>query len=139
FRSDPDRVRRLISDHAEVEAEYWERTGFFPIMHTVVLRRDVYEAHPWIAVAYMDAFEESRRRGQERLRKATSPALALPWLDGAVDELDEVFDGEALPIGFERNRPILEAMVGYSHEQGLAESAIRPEDVFARETLSYEP
>jgi 4,5-dihydroxyphthalate decarboxylase len=139
LRERPDLVRRLLPEHAAVEIDYFKRTGFFPIMHTVALRRDVYEANPWIAVALMDAFEEARRRGQERLRKATSPALALPWLSDAIDELDTVFGGELLPIGFEANRPILEAMVRYSHEQGLSKAELTPEDVFAPETLTHVP
>jgi 4,5-dihydroxyphthalate decarboxylase len=139
FRAQPDRVTRLIPDHVRVEAEFWERTGFFPIMHTVVLRRDVYEANPWLARAFVDAFEQSRRAGQERLRKLTSPALALPWLDDAVAELDAVFGGEAMPIGLPPNRAIVEAMLQSSHEQGLSEASVRPEDIFAGETWDYVP
>jgi len=139
FRAQPDRVRRLIGDHARVEAEFWERTGFVPIMHTVVLRRDVYDQNPWLARAFVDAFEQSRQAGQARLRKLTSPALALPWLDDAVAELDSVFGGESMPIGLPPNRPILEAMLQASHEQGLSEASLRPEDIFAEETWDYVP
>jgi 4,5-dihydroxyphthalate decarboxylase len=139
FRERPDRVARLLPDHRDVEAAYFERTGFFPIMHTVVLRRDAYEANPWIARSLVDAFERARVVGLDRLRKTTSPALALPWLPDALVEVDRVFDGNPTPIGFEANRPILEAMARFSHEQGLSRAALRPEDLFARETWDHTP
>lgn len=139
FRSHPEKIRRLFPDQRAVETDYWQRTHFFPIMHTVVIRRDVYDANPWVACSMTDAFEQSRRQGQERLRKATSPALALPWLADDIDELDRLFDGEALPIGFESNRPILEAITTYSFEQGFSDTKLSPEDLFAVETLTHVP
>jgi 4,5-dihydroxyphthalate decarboxylase len=139
FRAQPETVRRLLPDYAEIERDYFLRTGFFPIMHTVVLRRDVYESHPWVACSLLDAFEAAKRAGMARLRRATSPALALPWLTDAVEELDEVFGGDPFPIGFQANREIVEAVCQYSHEQGLSEAMLAPEDVFAEETWSHEP
>jgi 4,5-dihydroxyphthalate decarboxylase len=139
LREQPDKVTRLIPNHVEVEAAFWERTGYFPIMHTVVLRRDVYEPNPWLARSLVEAFELSRRAGQERLRKLTSPAIALPWLDDAIAELDSVFDGEAMPIGLPPNRDIVDAMLRASHEQGFARTKLRPEDLFAEEVWDYVP
>jgi 4,5-dihydroxyphthalate decarboxylase len=139
LREQPDKITRLIPNHVEVEAAFWQRTGYFPIMHTVVLRRDVYEPNPWLARSLVDAFELSRRAGQERLRKLTSPAIALPWLDDAIAELDSVFDGEAMPIGLPANRDIVEAMLRASHEQGFAQTKLRPEDLFAEEVRDYVP
>jgi 4,5-dihydroxyphthalate decarboxylase len=139
FRARPETVRRLLPHYAEMERDYFLRTGFFPIMHTVVVRRDVYESNPWVACALVDAFEASKRAGMARLRRATSPALGLPWLADAVGELDQVFGGDPFPIGFQANREILEAVCRYSHEQRLSEATLAPEDVFAKETWTYEP
>jgi 4,5-dihydroxyphthalate decarboxylase len=135
----PDQIRRLIPDYVHAEAEFWKRTGFFPIMHTVALRRDVYEANRWLARSLVDAFERARRAGQERLRKVTSPAIALPWLEDAIAELDSEFGGEALPIGLPANRAIVELMLEASHEQGLAQTELEPEDIFAEEVWDYVP
>jgi 4,5-dihydroxyphthalate decarboxylase len=132
-------VRRLFFDHPDVEGQYFARTGFFPIMHTVVIRRDLYEANRWIACALLDAFEASKRAGMTRLRRVTSPALSLPWLQDALDDLDAAFNGDAFPYGFAANRAIVEAMTEYSYEQGLSESRVRPEDLFASETWEHQP
>jgi 4,5-dihydroxyphthalate decarboxylase len=139
LRSHPDVVRRLLPDHADTEHSYFARHGWFPIMHTVVLRRDVYDANPWLACALLDAFEASKQIGLARLRRATSPALALPWLEDAMEEIDERFDGDPFPYGLDANRSILEAMVGFSHEQGLSDALLRPEDLFAPETWEHQP
>jgi 4,5-dihydroxyphthalate decarboxylase len=139
LRTHPGQVRRLLPGYADVEREYFARTGFFPIMHTVVVRRDLYEANPWVACALLDAFEASKQAGMARLRRVTSPALGLPWLADAIDELDEVFDGDAFPYGFEANRAILDAMASYSFEQGLSETRLTAADLFAPETWEYRP
>ncbi len=139
LRSHPDVVRRLLPDHAEIERGYFARHGWFPIMHTVVIRRDVYDADPWIACALVDAFEAAKQIGMARLRRATSPALGLPWLEDALEEIDDRFGGDPFPYGFEANRPILEAMVGFSHEQGLSDALLRPQDLFAPETWEHQP
>jgi 4,5-dihydroxyphthalate decarboxylase len=139
LRRGPAHLRRLIPDHADAEREYYARTGHFPIMHVVALRRDVYEANPWIATSLVDAFEAAKRAGMERLRRASAPALTLPWLEDALAEVDELFGGDPFPIGFEANRPILEQMAAYSHEQGLSEQLLRPEDIFAPETIGHTP
>lgn len=139
LRARPDAVRRLLPRYPEVEHEYFARCGFFPIMHTVVIRRDVYEANPWLACALLDAFEVSKRAGLARLRRTTSPALGLPWIEDAIEEIDSLFDGDPFPYGFEANRGILEAMAGLSYEQGLSESLLSPENLFASETWHHQP
>ncbi|MCH8111026.1 MAG: ABC transporter substrate-binding protein, partial [Proteobacteria bacterium] len=71
-------IRRLFSDYAAVEKDYFRRTGIFPIMHTVVIRRPVYEKNPWIATSLFEAFELAKRAGQERIRVTGPLAVALP-------------------------------------------------------------
>src|SRR6267143_810862 len=56
FTRSPGSVRRLFEDYQAVEVEYYKRTKIFPIMHTVVIRREVYEKHPWVAQSLYKAF-----------------------------------------------------------------------------------
>lgn len=127
-------VRRLFPDHPAVEREYFQRTGLFPIMHLVVMRRDVYEKNRWAALSLYNAFIEAKRMGARRLRAVTGLAVSLPWLAPALEEIDSVFGGDAFPYGVERNRHVLEAMATYACEQGLASRKVGVDELFAAET-----
>src|SRR5579863_5465648 len=72
-------IVRLFSDHRAVEEESWRRTGVFPIMHVVVLRAEIHERDPWIAMNLLSAFEEAKRRSVERALDANAPAFPVPW------------------------------------------------------------
>lgn len=133
------KLRLLFPNHVEMEADYFQRTGFFPIMHTVVVRRALYQENPWLARALVDAFEQAKRVGMARLRSRATPGLALPGLFGELESLAEVFDGDAFPSGFRENRHTIEAMTGYAFEQGLTPRRLQAEELFAAETLSYSP
>lgn len=78
FREGMGRVRRLFPDYRSVEEDYLRRTGIYPIMHTVVLQRKIYEANPWVGVALADAFEQARHHGRDRLRDLDTLAVMHP-------------------------------------------------------------
>jgi 4,5-dihydroxyphthalate decarboxylase len=128
-------VARLFPDVRRVELEYFKRTGFFPIMHAVVIRRDVYEANRWIAMSLLNAFNEAKRIGREQLAYQGAYAVSLPWLSLETEELNALFGGDAFPYGFQSNLRILEAMTTYAHEQGLTLRKLDPHDLFAPEAL----
>jgi 4,5-dihydroxyphthalate decarboxylase len=131
------RVRRLFPDYRAVEEDYFRRTGLFPIMHLVVVRRDVYEANRWVAASLLEAFVESKRVGLERLRDVNALAVSLPWVEDDVDRAERLFGGDPFRYGFEQNRPVLEAMTRYAHEQGLTARKLEPEELFAPETIEH--
>lgn len=130
-------VRRLFRDHRSVEAEYFKRTGFFPIMHVVVIRNDIYEKYRWFPAALLAAFCRSKAIGAERLRDLGALRVSLPWLSSSLDEVDELFAGDPFRYGFPSNREILEAMTTYAHEQGFTPRKLEPEELFAAETLEH--
>ena len=127
-------VRRLFPDYREVELEYFRRTGFFPIMHLVVIRRDVYEKNRWIAVSMVDAFEQAKNMGRARMHYQGAYAVGLPWLNAEMEVIDKLFGGDAFPYGVTKNRKILEQMVLYAHQQGLTERQLDVDELFAPET-----
>ncbi len=135
-RGSPD-VARLFPDPWQVERDYYRRTGIFPIMHLVVIRRDVYERNRWAAASLMNAFIESKRLGLERMRLTGALPVGIPWLAPAIEEVDEIFGGDAFPYGFEQNRTALEAATAYAHEQGLTARRLEPAELFAPETLDH--
>ncbi len=130
-------VRRLFADYAEIERDYHRRTGIFPIMHLVVLRREVHAAHPTLAVALLDAFIESKRRGNAILADRAVEAVADPWWTERREEIDRAFGGDPFPYGLEPNRAVLEAAVTYALEQGLVDRPLAVEELFAPETLAH--
>ena len=72
-------IVRLMSDYREVEEAYFKDTGIYPIMHTVAIKRDIYEEYPWIARNLMTAFEEARDRSVARLTGVTASQIPVPW------------------------------------------------------------
>jgi 4,5-dihydroxyphthalate decarboxylase len=137
FKAAGPRIRRLFPDYQEVERDYYERTGFFPIMHTLVMRRDVYEANPWTSTALLEALIESKRLGMARIGYIGALAVSLPWIEKHLEEVATVFGGDPFPYGFAQNRAILEAMTRYSYEQGLTSRKLSPEELFAAEAVVH--
>jgi len=129
FGTNPDVVRMLPNHHA-LERELYERERIFPIMHLVAIRRAVYEKNPWIASSLYAAFVEAKRMARARLRYAGSLAAMLPWLQDEIEEIDEVFGGDAFPYGIEPNRPTLQALVQYMAEQHFIAEPMPIEELF---------
>jgi 4,5-dihydroxyphthalate decarboxylase len=120
----------LFSDAKAVERAYYLKTKIHPIMHLVAMRRDVYEANPWIASSLYKAFVASKRWALDRLHQTGAHACMLPWLDMDVDEIDEVFGGDPWPYGVEANRPTLEALVAHLTEQHFIPRPLPIEEIF---------
>ena len=131
----PGTVRRLFEDYVEVEKAYFRRTKIFPIMHTVVLRRDVYEANRWIARSLCKAFAEAQRRVYENLYTTSALTTMLPWQVAHVEEARRELGDDWWAYGFESNRHVLDTFLRYHHEQGLSKARMKPEDLFAPEAL----
>ncbi|MGD0433408.1 MAG: ABC transporter substrate-binding protein [Acetobacteraceae bacterium] len=131
MRSNPDIVR-LFPNYREVERDYYRRTGIFPIMHLVAMRRDVHEKYPFAATSLYAALKQSRHRALALLRNTGALRTMLPWMTADLDEIDEVFGGDPWPDGIEPNRKTLEALVTYMHEQHMIPRRIPIEDLFVK-------
>lgn len=123
-------VVRLFPDFKEVEKAYYKRTGIFPIMHLIAIKRDVYEKHPFIAQGLYRAFCESKRAALVRMRNYSALRFMLPWLPAELDELDEVFREDPWTYGLEEARTNLGTLMTYMVQQGMLKSAIPVEDLF---------
>lgn len=129
------KVRRLFDDYEQVERNYFKETGIFPIMHTVAIRRDVYEANRWVARSMMKALEESQRRTYEDLYETAALKAMLPWLTSHVEQVRREMGEDFWPYGFEKNQATLQTFLRYSFEQGLSKRLLKPEELFAPESL----
>ena len=129
-------LRRVFENYREVELDYWRRTGIFPIMHLVVLRRDVYERHRWAAMNLLKAFEEAKNRSLVRARDITASFYPLPWTPDYAAQSRDVMGEDIWPYGIEANRTTLEAFARYAFEQGVCQRRLAIEELFAPEVRS---
>ena len=125
------RIARLFPNYYEAEQDYYRRTGIFPIMHTVVLRDDIYRDHPWVARSIYKAFCEARDLAVEGLYDTDALRLSLPWLIHHVEETWRVLGKDFWSYGLEPNRPALKAIGEYVYEQGLSPRVVNPDELFA--------
>lgn len=137
FGQDPS-VERLFPDYRAMERDFYRRTGIFPVMHTLVVREELLQRHPWIAESLFKAFGESKRRCLEAMRFTGSSRYTLPWLHADLEEIDELFGGDPWPYGLEPNRPTLEAFVSYLVEQRFLDEPVDIEDLFVPMVTSNE-
>jgi len=126
---------RLFADYRAVELEYFRKTRIYPIMHVLVLRKDVYEKDRWIAMNLVQAFEEAKKASLARLTEFGLSHLPMPWVPDHARRWREVAGEDFWPYGVEPNRPTLEAFLQYCFEQGVCRRRLSVEGLFAPETL----
>jgi 4,5-dihydroxyphthalate decarboxylase len=127
-------VRRLFSDSRAEELGYFARTGIFPIMHVVVLRRDVYEQRPWLAQSLYKAFEQARAVAAAGVAETAAGRYMLPWAYAEAERTLGVMGEGFWSYGTEGNDGTLRTFLRYAFEQGLIKSQPEPEELFAAET-----
>jgi len=129
-------VRALFPDFRRAERAYYEKTGIFPIMHTLVLREELARAHPWLPRSLYDAFVEAKRLAYQRLEFTAALPYALPWLVAEAEETRALMGDDAFPYGVARNRKTLETLAGYTFRQGLAPRRLSVEEMFVESLLA---
>ncbi len=137
FFTTKGRVRRLFVNYRAVELDYFQRTGIFPIMHTVAIRRPVYEANRWLAVSLYKAFEAAHQRALRALVDTTALTTALPWLNAEAEATAAAMGDRYWPSGIEANRACLEKAVLYAAREGLIDKPTDINKLFAREAINY--
>jgi len=123
-------VARLFPNYAEVEADYYRRTQIFPIMHVVVIRKEVYERNPFVATSLYRALCASKDLALKRMRSIGALYYMLPWLWQEIDEVNELFGKDPWPYGVEANRKTLDAFITYLAEQGMISKPMPLDNVF---------
>jgi 4,5-dihydroxyphthalate decarboxylase len=127
-RSDP-RVGRLFPNFKAEEIRYFRKTGIFPIMHVLGIKRNVVERYPWVPINLYQAFQEAKRLGMKRMENPRIVPLA--WYREAWEEQRELLGPDPWEYGLgERNTHNLNTLIGYSHQQGLIKRRIPLEELF---------
>lgn len=131
-------IIRLLPDYEPLERDYYRRTGNFPIMHTVVARRELLAAHPGLARAIYTAFHEAKEAGAERYRKFRrlyQTPVMVPWLNPLMEQNDRLLGEDWWPYGVSANWTALDTFLRYHHEQGLSARRWTVEEIIAPDLL----
>jgi 4,5-dihydroxyphthalate decarboxylase len=129
-------TRRLLEPTAEIERAYYAKTDIYPFMHTIVIRRAVHAANPWLAKALYAAFTEAKRlvmQSWTKDMKELHTTTPMPWLGLLHERVEKLMGPDWWPYGLEdrRNRKILETVMRYYREQHKTGKAIPVEELFA--------
>ena len=128
-------VRRLFPNYRQAEMEYFAKTGLFPIMHVIVIKRAIYEKDPWVAQALYKAFCEAKDLCMRELYDTNILRVSLPWTSAEYEDTRDLMTADYWPYGLTSNRMNLETLHGYLYEQGLIKHRLNLDELFARETL----
>jgi 4,5-dihydroxyphthalate decarboxylase len=136
FAAGDPRVRRVFPDVVAAEKDYYAATGVFPIMHVVVIRRDVHERHPWVAQSLFKALLTAKDQAYANLYDTSALRFMLPWLTPQLEEARALLGEDFWSYGVAGgNRETLSTFLRYHHEQGLSDRLRSPEELFAPESL----
>jgi 4,5-dihydroxyphthalate decarboxylase len=130
-------AERVFSDSLAVEQSYYEETGHFPLMHAVVIRDEVLEEHPWVAVNVFQAFDEAIRVCLGKLEDPRWTALA--WARQHLEHQQEVLGDNPWQCGLtDDNHRTLDKLQEYAEDQGMIPGKYDPEEIFVESTLDEE-
>ena len=138
FAKGSPNVARLFENYLEVEEQYFRKTGIFPIMHTIIMKREIYEKNPWMAVNLYKAFCEAKEIAIQSYFETAALHVTLPWVNAEVERTKNVLGADWWPYGVTKNRKTLETFLRYHHEQGLSKRLVTVDELFAPETLDEE-
>jgi 4,5-dihydroxyphthalate decarboxylase len=135
FLKGSPRVRRLFPNYKQAEMEYFRKTGLFPIMHVMVIRRAIYDAHPWMAQSLYKGFCAAKDLCMKELYDTNVLRVSLPWTSAEYEETRALMTADYWPYGIAPNRANLETLHSYLYEQGLIKQRLNLDELFAHETV----
>lgn len=128
----------LFSDPVAAAKDYFKRTGIFPIMHLIGVRKSLAEKHPWLPGAVLKAFEQSKATAMAALADTSATKVTMPFVEERIAEARDLMGEDYWPYGLEPNRKTLETFLRHHHAQGLSSRLVTPDELFhpgARESF----
>ena len=135
FLAGEPHIARLFADTRAAETAYYKKTGLFPIMHLVGLRKTLAEQYPWLATSVYKAFCEAKALAMTALTDVNALAVTLPFLDAETRETMAVMGPDFWRYGVHENLREIEALADYAFEQGLLHRRVKTDELFAGSTL----
>ncbi len=130
-----DKIARLFPDYRTAEEDYYRKTGMFPIMHLIGVRRSLAEAHPWLPASVYAAFINAKRLCYANLEQVGHLYTTLPWPVVELERTRELMGEDYWRYGVHENAKEIAAMTRYSFDQGLSMRKLSAEDLFAASTF----
>jgi 4,5-dihydroxyphthalate decarboxylase len=130
FEQGHPNVGYLFGDTVQAASEYYKRTGIFPIMHLLGIRRDLVAAHPFLPMAALKAFTLAKDLAIARLIDPAASKVTIPFLEESVARARKLMGEDYWPYGVEANRKLLDTFLRHHHSQGLSAKRLKPEDLF---------
>jgi 4,5-dihydroxyphthalate decarboxylase len=131
------KVARLFPDYRSTERAYFAKTGIFPIMHAVAIKKDTLKRNPWLAEAVFKAYSRAKQLDYEYMAKSAWVYDSLPWYGQEFEETRTLMGDNYYSYGIEPNRKTLEALFRYSNQQGLCNRELKVEELFAPQSLKF--
>ncbi|MDR3522477.1 MAG: ABC transporter substrate-binding protein [Acetobacteraceae bacterium] len=125
----------LWPDVDAVAADWYRRTGLFPIMHMLGVRRALVEQHEWLPFALLKAFEHSKQLALKRLSDTSATKVTLPFVEESLRRARTLMGQDFWTYGYGPNKPTLDAFLGFHHRQGLSQRLVAAEELFHPSTL----
>jgi len=129
LRGEPS-VAWLFSDPQAAASDWFARTGIFPIMHLLGVRRSLVDRQPWLPMALLKAFDKAKQLAISALADPAAPKVTLPFLDEQVRAVQSLMGRDYWPYGLEKNRATLEFFLRHHHRQGLSPRSLSAEELF---------
>jgi 4,5-dihydroxyphthalate decarboxylase len=130
FDAGHPKISWLFPDPASAALDWYGRTGIFPIMHLIGIRRTLVERHPFLPATLAKAFEASKRVALDALGDTSASKVTLPLVDEHLRRVRRLMGHDFWPYGLEANRVTLEAFLQAHHDQGLSSRRLKPEELF---------
>ena len=129
FLQGDKRIVRLFPDYKQVEIDYYQQTGIFPIMHVTAIKREIVEKYPWAPTNLAKAFEQAKAMAYRRV--ANPRVVPLAWVRTAVEEQERILGPDPWEYGLgERNRHNLDTVLRYAKQQGLVKRDLTLDELF---------
>ena len=123
-------IRRLFPKFRETERKYYEKTGLFPIMHLIGIKKALVEEHSWLATSVYKAFVEAKAIAIERLHDVNALLTTLPWLVAETEQTEDVMGRDFWRYGVKENDKEIDELTTYAFEQGLVDRKLTARDLF---------
>src|SRR5262245_4971772 len=135
FLNGEPHIARLFPDTRAAEQAYYKKTGLFPIMHLIGIKKDLVEQYPWLATSVYKAFIEAKALAMVDLCDVNALMVSLPWLEAETRETMAVMGPDFWKYGVDENLCEIEALTQYAYEQGLIDRKLAVEELFAKPTF----